>query len=116
MSLYSYSERLSWSFFKNAYSQAIDAKRAADSPLLDLSLSNPTTALGPAYPHEAIRQAFSRIDSFLYEPNPCGLIDARRAIADYYRETGILAAEEDILLTASTSEAYALLFKLFCDP
>jgi hypothetical protein len=116
MSLYSYSERLSWSFLENAYSQAIALKRRDNAPLLDLSLSNPTTALGSSYPDDAIRQSFGRLESFLYEPVPHGLSVAREAIVEYYRETGIAVDAKNILLTASTSEAYALLFKLFCDP
>jgi hypothetical protein len=114
--LYSYSERLSWSFFENAYSQAIAGKRRANAPLLDLSLSNPTTALASVYPHDAIRRAFGSLETFLYEPDPSGLVEARQAIAAYYRKDGTAISAENILLTSSTSEAYALLFKLFCDP
>lgn len=114
--MHSYSERLSWSFLENAYSRTIARLRRAGARLLDLSVSNPTTALGSIYPHDAIRQAFGRIDTFLYEPDPCGLLHAREAIAAYYRESGILASAENILLTASTSEAYGFLFKLFCNP
>ncbi|HEX4231000.1 MAG TPA: pyridoxal phosphate-dependent aminotransferase [Bryobacteraceae bacterium] len=114
--MYSYSERLPWPFLENAYSQAIALKRRANAPLLDLSLSNPTTALGSNYPNNAIRQAFGRLENFLYEPDPHGLSRAREAVAEYYRELGIAVDAENILLTASTSEAYALLFKLFCDP
>src|SRR5207249_7679079 len=51
-----------------------------------------------------------------YEPQPFGLIDARRAIAADYARRGIDVDEERIVLTASTSEAYSLLFKLLCDP
>ena len=114
--MYSYSERLSWSFLENAYSQAIAQKRRDNTPLLDLSLSNPTAALGSTYPHDAIRQAFGRVENFLYEPDPHGLSTAREAIAEYYRHAKIAVDAENILLTASTSEAYALLFKLLCDP
>jgi alanine-synthesizing transaminase len=114
--LFSYSKRLSWSFFENAYSQAIAGKRRVNAALLDLSLSNPTAALGLAYPHDAIRCAFGGIKSFRYEPEPLGLPSAREAISNYYLERSITASAENILLTASTSEAYSLLFKLFCDP
>jgi alanine-synthesizing transaminase len=101
---------------ENAYAQAIAQKRRNNTPLLDLSLSNPTTALGSTYPQEAIGQAFGGLESFLYEPDPLGMRTAREAIAEYYRETEIAVDAENILLSASTSEAYALLFKLFCDP
>jgi len=80
-------------------------------PGFDLTGSNPTTA-GIAYPPELL-QALERAqaESQVYRPEPFGLPRAREAIA---RLTG--AALDDILLTASTSEAYAFLFKLLCDP
>src|SRR5919204_440286 len=52
-----------------------------------------------------------------YEPRPKGLYAARQAVAAYYAESrGAAVDPERIVLTASTSEAYALLFKLLCDP
>jgi aspartate/methionine/tyrosine aminotransferase len=44
------------------------------------------------------------------------LPDARAAVADDYRRRGINVAPDSIVLTASTSEAYSLLFKLLCAP
>jgi alanine-synthesizing transaminase len=46
-----------------------------------------------------------------YDPEPLGLPSAREAVA---RELGCDAA--DVVITASTSEAYSFLFKLLCDP
>src|SRR5262249_17604613 len=51
-----------------------------------------------------------------YEPTPAGLPEAREAVADYYHARGHRVLPEQIVLTASTSEAYALLFKLLADP
>ena len=45
-----------------------------------------------------------------YRPDPLGLSEARRAIA------GERGDPDRIVLTANTSEAYSLLFKLLCDP
>ncbi len=45
-----------------------------------------------------------------------GLTEARAAVACDYARRGIDVAPERIVLTASTSEAYSLLFKLLCDP
>jgi len=80
-------------------------------PPFDLTGSNPTTA-GIAYPGELL-QALHRAQaqSLVYRPEPFGLPSARAALAEL---TG--ASVDDILLTASTSEAYAFLFKLLCDP
>jgi aspartate/methionine/tyrosine aminotransferase len=80
-------------------------------PAFDLTGSNPTTA-GIAYP-PALLQALERAQARaqVYCPEPFGLHSAREAVGQL---TG--AAVADILLTASTSEAYAFLFKLLCDP
>src|SRR5258708_28602757 len=46
-----------------------------------------------------------------YDPDPLGLPSAREALA---AELGCEA--DDLVITASTSEAYSYLFKLLCDP
>src|SRR6185436_1427423 len=51
-----------------------------------------------------------------YQPQPFGLETARVAVAGDYARRGIGADAAHIVLTASTSEAYALLFKLLCEP
>jgi len=76
-----------------------------------LTSSNPTSA-GIGYPAPLVgvlERAQAR--SLVYRPEPFGLPSAREAVA---RLTGADAA--DVMLTASTSEAYAFLFKLLCDP
>lgn len=78
--------------------------------MLDLTVSNPTTA-GIAYDERAILGAFSDARMLTYEPHPLGLGSAREAVA---REIGSDARR--IAITASTSEAYAVLFKMLCDP
>lgn len=110
-----YSQRLSWNFSANSLSRLIGEKRLGGVPLLDLTISNPTEAF-TGYPHEAIRRAYAEIGDFTYRPDPFGLEPARRAIAGMYLQRGIPLSTEQLVLTASSSEAYALLFKLFCDP
>jgi aspartate/methionine/tyrosine aminotransferase len=83
--------------------------------ILDLTCSNPTKAFAD-YPHASIATAFSHIVSFRYDPNPLGSAKARAAIQKYYASLNIAVEANRMLLTASTSEAYALLFKLLCDP
>jgi alanine-synthesizing transaminase len=113
--LYSYSQRLSWSFSSNPLTQLLIRKRAAGIPVFDLTVSNPTQCLSE-YPHEAIRKAFERIQEFTYHPDPFGSEMARSAVTEYYRERGISIMPHQLLLAASTSEAYSQLFKLLCDP
>ena len=50
-----------------------------------------------------------------YNPQPLGLWSARAAVAADFRRRGIVISADRVALTASTSEAYGLLFKLFCD-
>jgi aspartate/methionine/tyrosine aminotransferase len=80
-------------------------------PRCDLTSSNPTT-VGIAYPEEW-QQLLERAPaaSRVYQPEPFGLLTARHALS---RLSG--ASPGDILLSASTSEAYSFLFKLLCDP
>jgi alanine-synthesizing transaminase len=78
--------------------------------LIDLTVSNPTTA-GLPYDAETIARALADPRALTYEPHPLGLASAREAVA---QEIGQPASR--IAITASTSEAYAVLFKMLCDP
>ena len=99
----------------NAFSLLIEEKRAAGADLLDLTVSNPTTA-GFAYDSAAIQAALSLPGNVIYAPDPRGLPEARRAVADIYRQIGAPVAAAAIFLTPGTSDAYAALFKLLGDP
>ena len=90
-------------------------KRRDGAPFLDLTESNPTHA-GLAYPQAEILAALADAHSLQYEPSPRGLNTAREAVAGYYRDRGTETRSENVLLTASTSEAYAYLFKLLTNP
>lgn len=83
--------------------------------MLDLTISNPTQAFSD-YPHAEIRRAYGKIDDFRYEPNPLGAERARAAIAESQGSRGVALRPDRLVLTASTSEAYSVLFKLLCDP
>jgi aspartate/methionine/tyrosine aminotransferase len=63
-------------------------------------------------PYDAsLLDALAAPGALVYEPAPLGLPSARAAVAE---EHAIDPAR--IAITASTSEAYALLFKMLCDP
>ena len=51
-----------------------------------------------------------------YRPLAKGSLQAREAIVKYHGQRQIAIGTEDILLTASTSEAYAHLFRILCEP
>jgi hypothetical protein len=105
---------------ENRVAAAVDAARAAGRSLVDLTETNPTRvgiAVAPSVA-EAIRAALGAPAVLAYDPTPLGLPPARRAIAErYYRARHGAEVEPDaLLLTASTSEGYAMLWKLLCDP
>ncbi len=114
-----FSSRLPASLAHNRISIAVDhrreAARAGGAPLHDLTETNPTV-VGLSYPVDAIRAALAAPGALVYEPTPKGLPAARAAVAAYYARHGVTVDAERITLTASTSEAYAWLFKLLCDP
>jgi len=105
-----FSHRLPWHLPSNAISQVLARKREAGSAILDLTESNPTRA-GIEYPGREILEAFQNPGILVYDPEPAGLEAAREQIANAF---SLDAAK--LILTSSTSEAYAWLFKLLCDP
>jgi alanine-synthesizing transaminase len=110
-----FSSRLDWSAPENPLAKMLREKRSRGVELLDLTESNPTAA-GFSYAADALLRALADPRSLRYEPHPAGLADARAAVAEYYRAAAPGVSPERILLTASTSEAYSLLFKLLADP
>jgi alanine-synthesizing transaminase len=110
-----FSSRLHWSLPTNRLSTLLAEKRQAGSEVLDLTESNPTRA-GLAYPNIDILAALTHASVLRYHPSPRGLDTARETVAGYYRDRGTPAQSRNVLLTASTSEAYAYLFKLLANP
>lgn len=107
------SSRLPKSLELNAVSRALDAKRRSGAPVVDLTATNPTGA-GFAYP-KTLLEPLANPRALDYDPQPLGLWPARVAVAADFRRRGIALSADRVALTASTSEAYALLFKLLCD-
>ena len=99
----------------NRLAALLSRQREQGRELIDLSESNPTQ-VQIAYPREEILQAIGHPGSLSYSPTPQGLPQARRAVSDYYAQRGAQVDPDEIFLTASTSEAYSLLFKLLLDP
>src|SRR3989454_956106 len=109
-----FSNRVPGDLTTNRLAAAVARLRAAGRPMVDLTESNPTRA-GFEYPGDLL-SPLADARALSYEPQPFGLVDARRAIAADYTRRGIDVDAERIVLTAGTSEAYSLLFKLLCDP
>jgi aspartate/methionine/tyrosine aminotransferase len=108
------SSRLPPDLAPNAIARAVEARRASRRGLLDLTESNPTR-VGLPYPQDLL-VPLADAASLTYDPQPLGLTVARQAVAQDYVRRGHRVDADRIALTSSTSEAYALLFKLFCDP
>jgi alanine-synthesizing transaminase len=98
----------------NRLAAALADARRAGRPLIDLTVSNPTR-VGIQYP-AALLDALADARALTYCPAPFGLWSAREAVAQTFARRGVRIGPERIMLTASTSEAYSLLFKLLCDP
>jgi len=109
-----FSARTSWDLTENELSSAIQAARAEGRALVDLTESNPTRA-GLGGPEELVA-LLGHPRGASYAPIAFGHPHARAAVARYYRERGMSIDEARIALSASTSEAYAWLFKLLTNP
>jgi len=90
------------------------ADARARRPLIDLTVSNPTQ-VGIRYPPDLLAPLASET-SLIYRPEPFGMEAAREAVAATYARRGLPINADRIVLTASTSEAYSILFRLLCDP
>ena len=108
------SQRTNWHNKPNKLTVLLDSLRKRGRTILDLTVSNPTKC-GFEYPDNEILTAFANPLSLSYEPNPRGLLFAREAVCEYYQKKDIIVEPSNIFLTASTSEAYSILFKLLCD-
>ena len=98
----------------NTVSRTVARLRASGVDLIDLTESNPTRA-GIDYPADLL-VPFADGRGLAYRPEALGLLDARRAVSADFARRGVDMPADRIALTASTSEAYSLLFKLLCDP
>ncbi len=109
-----FSSRVAGSLEPNRLTREIRRARASGRALIDLTTTNPTAA-GFDYP-PSLLTALGDPAGAAYEPQPLGSLAARAAVSGDYRRRGFDVPADRIVLTASTSEAYSILFKLLCDP
>lgn len=109
-----FSARTGWDLTPNRLSSLLEARRNRGEPVLDLTETNPTR-VGIEYPL-GLLAPLADPDALRYEPAARGLASAREAVAADHARRGVTIDPSRVLLTASTSEAYAWLFKLLCDP
>lgn len=97
-------------------------------PFLDLTVTNPTSVglrsgeadlfdASASAPDARVLAALADPRGLVYAPDPRGMLAARTSVSNYYAAVhGVLAPPGQIVLTASSSEAYGWLFKLLGDP
>jgi alanine-synthesizing transaminase len=110
-----FASRTNWNLKPNRLAEALERHKSSGRRLLDLSASNPTE-WGFKYDAPAIMRSLCAQASLQYRPDPKGLKSARQAVCDYYAEHSERVAVDDLILTASTSEAYSFIFRLLCNP
>ena len=112
-----FSHRTSWRRSPNALTCALEEARASGQEILDLTISNPTEA-GVRPDPEIVLAALANPEAMHYDPQPRGLLRARKAVCRYYRESHevVNLDPERLILTTSTSEAYSYVFRLLCNP
>ena len=109
------SRRLPWEHSKNRLTLAMEERSARGLPVIDLTETNPTR-VGLAYPEAELAELLRRSAGPEYPPHAQGIPEAREALAAALSRPGDPVSPEDLFLTASTSESYSYLFKLFADP
>jgi aspartate/methionine/tyrosine aminotransferase len=110
-----FSRRTEWKLARNRFTEALEQARQSGARILDLTISNPTRA-GLIYDGPAILNSLRNTKVLDYDPQPKGLLSAREAIADYYRQRGKTVNSESLVLTTGTSEAYSFVFRLLANP
>lgn len=107
-----FSSRIPSDLTSNPISKLVDS--LPEGHLIDLTESNPTKC-GFHYPGNLF-ESLSTNKNSAYTPQPAGMLEARQVIADYLLKRGLKVKSSQLLLTSSTSEAYAYLFKLLGNP
>jgi alanine-synthesizing transaminase len=109
-----FSSRVPANLGPNRLTQALAEFRQSGRPVVDLTESNPTRA-GFDYPPDLL-SSLADPRGLRYQPEPFGLLEAREAVAGQYAARGLQVPPDHMVLTASTSEGYSLLFKLLTNP
>lgn len=109
-----FTRRTAWDRSENAFTRLLHDMRHAGRTLVDLTESNPTRCAIAKTEHLVASLGHPRGSS--YAPEALGHPIAREAAARFFADRGLPADSNRIVLSASTSEAYAWLFKLLCEP
>ncbi len=108
-----FSRRAFWDLTQNKLAQKKEAL-LKEPDLIDLTESNPTRC--GLLPPVAFLKELAVAEALSYDPDPKGGLAAREAVVSIYAAKGVRIGLQQVLLTSGTSEAYAYLLKLLCDP
>ena len=108
------SSRLPKDLSPSPFFAELERTKVESAPFIDMTVSSPVKAGLPIDLDAAVESARSGFGC--WNPDAAGWKSAREAVVEYYRERGGNFTAGQIILTASTSEAYSVLFKTFCDP
>jgi alanine-synthesizing transaminase len=114
MDNFHFSRRTNWHQEINTLNKALEELESKHITIMDLTASNPTSC-GFLYP-EGMLSALNSLENLHYKPDACGMSSAREGVAKYYARQKLSLSPRDIVLTASTSEAYSFLMKLLVNP
>jgi alanine-synthesizing transaminase len=109
-----FSARTTWDRTPNRLAAALEEVQSSARAVIDLTESNPTRAA--LFDTAPLIAELGHPRGTAYEPEPLGHPTTRQAIARYYASRGLVVDAAEVVVTASTSEAYSWLFGLLADP
>ena len=110
-----FSARTSWDRTQNLIAARLEMLARRGTPPIDLTVSNPADC-GLAPEEGFLRAVLASQRLASYAPEPLGQLVARQALARDLTRLGAHLEPGQLVLSASTSEAYGWLFALLCDP
>lgn len=110
-----FSARTSWDRTQNLLAARLEVLERRGTPPVDLTVSNPADC-GLAPDEAWLRGVMSFRALAAYAPEPLGQLAARQAVARDQTRLGAHLEPGQLVLSASTSEAYGWLFAMLCDP
>lgn len=108
------SKRLPQDLTPSPFFEALEKAKSHVGDYIDMTVSSPVPVGLPVELDSAIDSARKQFGH--WSPDASGWREARESVAAYYRERGGVFTANQVIVTASTSEAYSVLFKTFCNP
>ena len=100
-----FARRTEWKLAENRFAKSLRNALASGAELIDLIVSNPTQC-NFEFNSGSILSALSHPEALNYDPDPQGLLSARKDVADYYNSSKVqsdtaVVLPEQIFLTTS---------------